>query len=41
MTYQPDAITFSPEPSAHISESWILICISEIIPTGFNSVYTS
>lgn len=40
MTYQADTITFSPEPSAHTGESWILIGISEINPTGVNSVYT-
>lgn len=40
MIYQVDTITFSPEPSAHTGESWILIDVSKINPTGINLVYT-
>lgn len=38
--YQADTITFSPEPSAHTGESWIVIDIGEVNPTGVNTVYT-
>lgn len=38
MIYQVDTITFSPEPSTHIDESWILIDVNKIIPSGINLV---
>lgn len=38
MRYQIDTITFSPEPLTHSGESWILVDVSKINPTGMNLV---